>query len=83
MTVYEKRVVLDTIQTLMNETVGAERYAYFTAMKALAALPETEVTQCWECGEYDRENGMCAFWDQYRHPDHFCGEGVIKKEAAH
>ena len=76
-----KEEALRVVRELADGTVAAEKYAYYNVQKALNAMPTTEVVECWDCGEYDRENAWCAFWDEYRDAKHFCGEAKRRRDA--
>lgn len=37
-----------------------------------------EIVRCKNCEWYDPDCEFCNFWENLRHPEHFCGEGERK-----
>lgn len=48
-------------------------YEEYCQMKKGAVM--VTVFRCKNCGWYDEDTGICDFWGEPRHPEHFCEEG--------
>ena len=40
-----------------------------------------DAIQCKECRDYKPVDLWCEFWDEFRDPEHYCGEGVRREET--
>lgn len=61
------------LQKALMDEVRVHSYEEYLALN-----PKTEVVvivRCKNCGRYSVESGICDFWGEPRHPEHFCEEG--------
>ena len=70
----EVGVVVDR-ERLVQALTEAERFYHEGFRDAMRTI-----VRCAGCGHYDPKEMICGFWDGYRHPYHYCGEGVRREE---